>query len=240
MLFARALNGGSTYNGGVTVRSCAQAAWGGIGKVTVELPIALSGCSFTGLTTGTTVDNNSTCLNKSTLGGSQVTSTHVGVAAIWCDTADCTSADGLWNKAGDSTCSRNHPMVVGEAYNYVNSGHSSKLCPGLTNGLADALRSELGEWAHVPVFDTLPNNGAKQVLTVVSFMRFKLQSFAVKGAGNTLTSGAMPGVTINWTTTNCPNICVAGIFSEQLSIGGDYNDPLSVPNYGVQTMRLVP
>ena len=240
MLFARALSGGSAFANGITVKACGQAVWGGVGKATVKMPFALSGCSFTSLTQQTVVDANSTCTGKSTLSGTQVTSTHVGVAAVWCDSASCTSADGLWNQAADLTCTRSHTMLVGEYYDYVNSGHAAKLCPGLTNGLADAMRRELGNWNIVPVFDSLPNNGANQQLKVVSFMLFKLQAFAVKGTGNTLNSGAVAGTTMTWTTTNCPNVCVAGMFSEQLTLDGNYSDPATIPDYGVQTLRLVP
>ena len=246
--FAPALVGGSAYTNGVKLQACGQAVWGGRGDAQVLLPVAIGTCSFVMPGTLATIDLTDSCSGRATLSGVPVPGTATSAAALWCDTSDCTAVSTAWTAASDRSCTQSHSLVAGDVLDYVAPSPVTRVCPSATattstgatlTGLSAVLYKTLGQSVVVPIVATFPAAGSKQVVTIVSFAKILVKAFAVRTSPTTLVQSAS-GVMTTWTTASCSSVCLAGIFALETTAGGKYSDPVDIPDFGIQTVRLVP
>ncbi|CAB4344553.1 MAG: hypothetical protein F2839_07070 [Actinobacteria bacterium] len=234
MYFAKALSGGATYANGVTVHSCSQVYWGAETSTSeVKLPIAISVCNYLNLGFSSMYpDSSATCTNKRTLSGATVSGTRTGVVGFWCSGVRCPT----WT---DQSCATSHSMAIGDVLEYVTPTSTKALCTGLTNKIRDALFAQRDQTLTIPVYKDIPSATAGSAVEVVSFARFTLSAFAMN---NTLYKGTtyVASDYASWKPNTCINLCIAGKFSSQLSVGGQLDSTGTVPNLGLQVLRLVP
>lgn len=252
-LFARAIPGNSGQVG-TTMHACGQAWWGGRSTADVSLPIAISMCNFNNLGVEAVTD---ACQGSSTLDGAPIAQTHSSSLGVSCYTGDanCTlPAASHWTRA---TACAPHPFKVNDVLSYLSNGDltaSSKYpctdepdqtqCPNWTSatsvtyntmsGLAAALCKNLGKDNLIPVFEVVDGNS--KTVVIRTFAMYHLTGFTTGGAAGTKASVAYR----NWSSTNCPDLCLSGYFVRSTSNNDYSTNPGTVPNLGYQTLRLVP
>lgn len=207
--------------------ACSQAIWGTAGSANVILPIALSACDY--------VSNASAVI--------QIFSppTYKPGQGPTCTVVD---RDGVQQRLQD--------MVKGFFYVQLDESRRDCLTPARISvgdilpradnivqlcgtRYEDAFRSFIGVQTPLIVFDAMPSSGGIGTTTmrVASFVAFTLRAYQF-GGGRTY--GAPPGGWPRECRSN--NRCLYGDFGTAVS--GNSGVSTGTPNYGLQSIQLVP
>lgn len=208
----------------ISVRSCAQAAWGQTGGAPIQVPIVFSICSFSlsdretkEWTTGTVTECPSPVAD---LDGLPRSSNFVGFIPL----------KGPATGWFDSTCSV--PVIVYSGQTYVRE--ASDIC---RDGMSAVLARMLNKATIVPISSNRTASGSGTI-TIGSFGEYVLRGYTIGGTKYGDTSVPWSTGCLDRSASAAGNKCVYGKFQPTFVTYQQID--YTVPNLGVSTVQSIP